>query len=56
VRFAAEAGGTRVTMRMDFGTPQMRAHVEEFGAVEGGVQTLERFGELLQEQDGGGEA
>jgi uncharacterized protein YndB with AHSA1/START domain len=53
VRFAAEAGGTRVTMRMDFGTPQMRAHVEEFGAVEGGVQTLERFGELLQEQDGG---
>jgi len=49
VRFVEEAGGTRVTMRMDFGSPEMRAHVEEFGAVEGGHDTLARFAELLEE-------
>lgn len=53
VTFADQAGDTRVTLRMDFGTPEMRAHVEEFGAVEGAHDTLARFGELLENQGGG---
>jgi len=49
VTFVEEAGGTRVTLRMLFSTPEIRAHVEEFGAVEGAHDTLARFGELLEE-------
>ena len=43
-----EAGKTRVTIRMEFPTAGERERVEkEFGAVEGGKQTLERLSNHL---------
>jgi uncharacterized protein YndB with AHSA1/START domain len=43
-----EAGKTRVTIRMVFPSPLERDRVvKEFGAEEGGKQTLERLGEYL---------
>ena len=48
VTFVEEDGGTRVTMRMRFATPEARRRTEEeFGAVEGGRQTLRRLAEYL---------
>lgn len=44
VTFADLAGKTRVTLRMVFDAPAERDRVErEYGAVEGGRQTLERL-------------
>ena len=41
-----EGGGTRVTIRMVFLSPKDREKVvSEYGAIEGGKQTLERLGE-----------
>lgn len=46
--FADEGGKTRVTVRMLFESAALRNKVaEEFGAVEGLGQTLDRFGEQL---------
>ncbi len=46
--FADEGDGTRLTLRMSFGTPAMlRQMIEKFGALEGGRQTLERLAEHL---------
>lgn len=52
------AGGeqTRVTLRIITDTKARRDGMAEFGAVEGGVQTLERFGEVLGEGAGGRDA
>jgi len=48
VTFAKEGGKTRLAMRSLFPTAEGRAQaVEEFGAVEGGNQTLDRLGEYL---------
>ncbi|HEX5726482.1 MAG TPA: SRPBCC family protein, partial [Longimicrobiaceae bacterium] len=47
VTFAAEGGGTRVTLRMRFDTAAERDRTVEFGAVEGGNQTLDRLAEHL---------
>ena len=45
---ALAAGKTRVTARMVFPSPAERDFVvKEFGAIEGGKQTLERLGEYL---------
>ena len=45
---AVTAGRTRVTIRMVFPSPAARdLVVKEFGAIEGGKQTLERLGEHL---------
>jgi uncharacterized protein YndB with AHSA1/START domain len=45
---AVAAGRTRVTIRMVFPSPASRDFVvKEFGAIEGGKQTLERLGEYL---------
>lgn len=47
---AVEAGKTRVTIRMVFPTAAERNRVvKEFGAIEGGKQTLERLAEQLAE-------
>lgn len=48
VTFADEGGRTRLTMRMRFASAEeLRRVVEEFGAVEGANQTLDRLGEYL---------
>jgi uncharacterized protein YndB with AHSA1/START domain len=53
VTFAEDEGRTRVTMRSLFPTAEARRKVvEEFGAIEGGQQTLERLGEYLARMDG----
>jgi uncharacterized protein YndB with AHSA1/START domain len=45
---AVDAGKTKVTIRMVFPSAQERDRVvKEFGALEGGKQTLERLGEYL---------
>jgi len=45
---ALSAGQTRVTIRMVFPSVAKRDFVvKEFGAIEGGKQTLERLGEYL---------
>jgi uncharacterized protein YndB with AHSA1/START domain len=47
--FDEEPGGTRVTMRMVFPTAEERDHVvREYGAIEGGKQTLARLAEHLK--------
>lgn len=45
--FTEEAGGTRVTQHSLFPTPEARAAVVKFGAIELGNQTLEKLGEYL---------
>jgi uncharacterized protein YndB with AHSA1/START domain len=51
-----EAGKTKVTIRMVFPTaPERDFVVKEFGAIEGGKQTLERLGEHLQRQAADGQ-
>ncbi len=48
VTFAEQGGKTRVTMRAVFPTAAARDHVvQEYGAIEGGKQTLERLAEYL---------
>ncbi len=49
VTFEAEGEKTRVTMRSEFPTAeQLRRVVEEFGALEGAKQNLERLGEFTE--------
>lgn len=49
VTFEAEGEKTRVTMRSEFPTAeQLRRVVEEFGALEGAKQNLERLGEFIE--------
>lgn len=46
--FEEVGGDTRLTLKMVFPTQAERDHVvEKYGAVDGGVQTLERLAELL---------
>jgi uncharacterized protein YndB with AHSA1/START domain len=46
--FADEGGQTRLTMTILFDTKEARDHVvENFGAIEGGNQTMDRLGEYL---------
>jgi uncharacterized protein YndB with AHSA1/START domain len=46
--FEVEGEQTRVTIRMVFDSAQEREYVvKEFGAIEGGKQTLQRLGEYL---------
>jgi uncharacterized protein YndB with AHSA1/START domain len=53
VTFEPEGDGTRLTMRSRFATPAERNRViEEFGAVEGGNQTLARLAEHLAARHG----
>lgn len=47
VTFEAMGEKTKVTLRSIFATPEQRAEVLKFGAVEGGKQTLERLDEHL---------
>jgi uncharacterized protein YndB with AHSA1/START domain len=48
--FEADGDQTRVTIRMVFDSAQEREHVvKEYGAIEGGKQTLQRLGEYLAE-------
>ncbi|MBI3527485.1 MAG: SRPBCC domain-containing protein [Betaproteobacteria bacterium] len=48
VTFAEEGGKTRLTLRMLFATAAERDKtVEQYGAIEGGNQTLDRLGEYL---------
>jgi len=49
VTFAEEEGKTRLALRMVFGSVAERDHmVEEYGALEGANQTLERLAEHLE--------
>jgi uncharacterized protein YndB with AHSA1/START domain len=46
-----ENGDTRVTIRQVYATAELREKVaREFGAIEGGKQTLERLGEILAQE------
>ena len=47
VRFDEVDGGTRVTLRSVFASPEECARVKAFGATEGGRQTLRRLAEYL---------
>jgi len=47
VTFVERDGQTELTLRTICGSPEMRARFIEFGAVEGGAQTLARFAEYL---------
>ncbi len=48
VTFAEEDGKTRLTLRMVFGSAAERDHmIEQYGALEGANQTLERLAEHL---------
>lgn len=49
ITFTEQAGKTEVTMRSLFPTPAALEYVvKNFGAVEGGKQHLERFGQYLE--------
>ncbi len=49
--FEEQGGKTKLTMRMVFGSAQERNQVvKDFGAIEGGKQTLERLAEHLAKQ------
>lgn len=55
-RFGAGGEQTRLTLRMMFPTQHARdVVVREYGAIEGGKQTLGRLAEYLAAQDGGGD-
>lgn len=47
VTFAVQGKGTRLTMRSVFPTTEARDKTIEFGAVEGGKQTMERLAQFL---------
>ena len=47
ITFTEEEGGTRVTQRSLLPTPQAKAAVVSFGAIELGQQTLEKLAEHL---------
>lgn len=52
VTFAPEDGKTRVTMVLVFDSPEAKAHVvKEYGADKGMVETIDRLGEHLAEND-----
>jgi uncharacterized protein YndB with AHSA1/START domain len=48
--FEDEGGKTRLTMRMLFGSPAERDGAIEYGALEGGNQTLERLAAHLEKE------
>jgi uncharacterized protein YndB with AHSA1/START domain len=48
VTFAEQGGKTELTMRSLFRSVAERDRTIEFGAVEGGNQTLDRLGEYLK--------
>ena len=51
VTFGVQGKGTRITMRSVFVTKEARDHmVNEFGAIEGAKQTLERLAQYLAKQ------
>ncbi|HYH78933.1 MAG TPA: SRPBCC family protein [Longimicrobium sp.] len=52
VTFDEEGGGTRVTMRLLLPSAEARRKVVDFGAIEGGKETLERLGEHLARMSG----
>src|ERR1043165_7794529 len=53
VTFEKVNGGTRVTMTMVFESREAREHVvKEYGAIEGGKQTMDRLGEFLATSGG----
>jgi uncharacterized protein YndB with AHSA1/START domain len=47
VNFQEDGGKTRLTLRLLFASTSERDRAVEFGALEGGNQTLERLGEYL---------
>jgi len=47
ITFDAVGKRTRLTLRMVFATVEQYEGMKEFGAVEGGEQTLERLGEYI---------
>ena len=47
VTFEEEGGKTRLTLRLVFASPAERDRAVEFGALDGGNQTLERLAEHL---------
>ncbi len=47
ITFAPEDGKTRVTLRLVSATPEQRAEMAKFGAIEGGHQTLARLDAYL---------
>jgi uncharacterized protein YndB with AHSA1/START domain len=49
VTFTEDAGRTKVHMRMTFPSIDARNKVIEFGAVEGGAQTLDKLGEYIKD-------
>lgn len=57
VTFEQQGDGTRLTLRMVFPTADERDRVQrEYGAVEGGIQTVGRLADYLAERTGQGRA
>jgi uncharacterized protein YndB with AHSA1/START domain len=54
VTFEEAGGGTRLTMRMDFGSAAQREHVNRHGAVDGAYQTVGRLADELDERSARG--
>lgn len=48
ITFEEIDGQTKVTLKMTFPTAEARNNAAEFGAIEGGQQTLGRLGEFLK--------
>jgi hypothetical protein len=49
VTFASEGTGTRLSIHFYFADAEaLRVATEQYGVRDGGVQTLERFGEYLR--------
>jgi uncharacterized protein YndB with AHSA1/START domain len=49
VVFERDEAGTRVTLRMNLGSAELRRRViDEFGAYEGGIETLDRLADYLR--------
>lgn len=50
VIFAEQEGKTRLTLRSLFASAEERDKVVEFGAIEGGSETLDRLAEYLRKE------
>lgn len=48
--FSEEGDQTRLTLTMTFSSAEVAAEVREFGAVEGGKQTLERLAAYIEQR------
>jgi len=56
VTFEERDGGTLLTLRLEFATPELRDRATEMGAIGGGEQTLARLADVLAARRRGGKS